>query len=182
MIAAHPAPPASSGTAIASSAVLSACERYRYLLTREWGAGPRLAIVMLNPSTADASVDDPTIRRCMAFARREGYAGIEVANLYALRATRPSAIETAHDPEGPDNLEHLEALANRHATQRILCAWGASKYADPAHTQGVCNLLGWFESQLFCLGTTAQGAPRHPLYVRGDAALVPYHHPARKIR
>lgn len=160
----------------AADAVVSDCGRYRYLLTRGWGEGPRLAIVMLNPSTADASVDDPTIRRCMAFAWRDGYAGIEVANLYALRATRPSALETASDPEGPDNFKHLEAMAQRHAGRKILCAWGASQYAAPEHVRGVFNLLGGYEAELCCLGETAKGAPRHPLYVAGSAQLQPYHY------
>ena len=159
-----------------ADAIVSDCGRYRYLLTRSWGEGERLPIVMLNPSTADATVDDPTIRRCMAFALRDGYAGIEVANLYALRATRPSALATAKDPEGPENPDHIQALALRHAGKKILCAWGASQYAQPAHVRGVFNLLGGYQAERCCLGETAKGAPRHPLYVPGTAQLQSYHY------
>jgi hypothetical protein len=68
-----------------------------------------MAWVMLNPSTADAEVDDPTIRRCMSFAKREGYDGIEVLNLYGLRATKPKHLLDHPDPEGPQNLRHWDA-------------------------------------------------------------------------
>lgn len=156
----------------ASDAILSPCGGYRYLLTRRWGAGRALAIVMLNPSTADASVDDPTIRRCMGFARREGFDGIEVANLYAFRATKPGKLALVDDPEGPDNLDHLRRLAiQRRDGGVILCAWGASEHADPGHVRGVTNQLQHYGAALVCLGKTKAGAPRHPLYVHADQAL-----------
>jgi hypothetical protein len=65
------------------TAIISECGRYRYRLTREWGDGPLLTFAMLNPSTANAEIDDPTIRRCMSFGRREGASGISVFNLFA---------------------------------------------------------------------------------------------------
>src|SRR5689334_16488446 len=77
-------------TVVRKAASISECGRYRYSLHRWWGAGERLYFVMLNPSTADAEVDDPTIRRCMGFARTLGFDGIGVVNLYAFRATKPA--------------------------------------------------------------------------------------------
>src|SRR5689334_20041621 len=81
--------PAQAQSEIVKSAVLSPCGLYRYRLTRRWGDGPALLFVMLNPSTADATEDDPTIRRCTGFAKREGMPAIEVVNLFAWRATDP---------------------------------------------------------------------------------------------
>src|SRR3954470_11499675 len=92
---------------IEKSAAFSSCMTWRYRLTRYWGPGSMLPFVMLNPSTADDEVDDPTIRRCMGFARREGLGGIVVANLYALRATYPKSLALHPDPDGPGNLRHL---------------------------------------------------------------------------
>jgi hypothetical protein len=148
------------------SAVLSACGRYRYLLTR--GEEPRLAFVMLNPSTADETQDDPTIRRCLSFAQREGAKGIEVANLYAMRSTDPRELVRALDPVGPENDEHLRDLTFRH--RMILCAWGGM--AGPARVRDVLNILSdGFEPLIYCLGKTKHGQPRHPLYLRADTAL-----------
>src|SRR5688500_18287560 len=106
-------------------ATLSACGRYRYHLERRW-ATHVLPIVMLNPSTADAEIDDPTIRRCMGFAKRDGYGGIAVCNLYALRSPSPDDLWRADDPYGPDNGEALRRLALYASvnTLPILCAWG----------------------------------------------------------
>lgn len=83
-------------------ALFSPCGAYRYRLSRDWnGTGTRLAVVMLNPSTADAARDDPTIRRCIAFAVREGHCGVEILNLFAFSATEPALLKSAADPVGP---------------------------------------------------------------------------------
>lgn len=156
-----------------SGAVLSDCGRYRYTLTRRWAPGAPMLFVMLNPSTADASMDDPTIRRCIGFAKREGCGALEVVNLFAFRATDPAALSTATDPIGPDNDRHIVEAAVRGGV--IVAAWGASVPAAlrtrPAQ---VGRLLRETRLRLWCLGMTSGGAPRHPLYVRGDAALVPW--------
>lgn len=152
-----------------TSATLSADGQYRYDLSRTWDhdAG-RLVFVMLNPSTADANVDDPTIRRCKAFARREGFGGIVVLNLYAYRATKPAALRDVDDPIGPENDQTIvRVLSTR---KRAIAAWGA--HADTARARAVVALAPHVQWQ--CLGTTAGGAPRHPLYVRGDQALIAY--------
>lgn len=150
------------------TAVISPCGQYRYHLTR--GDAPRLLFVMLNPSTADAQTDDPTIRRCLGFARRLGYGGIEVANLYALRATKPAALRTHPDPVGPHANAWLMQLAANH--RDILCAWGAN--ATPDRVAAALPFLQAHRSRLWCLGRTAGGQPRHPLMLRADTELERY--------
>lgn len=156
-----------------SSAVLSADKLYRYRLKRAWADGDLLPIVMLNPSTADAQLNDPTIRRCIKFAAREGMDGVAVANLYGLRATDPEALRTAVDPFGPDNDDALnDLLLDTFGSKSsfILCAWGVlggvrggdARFVHMAKSRGVA---------LRCLGKTKAGHPRHPLYLAGDTPL-----------
>ncbi|WP_065321735.1 DUF1643 domain-containing protein [Tritonibacter mobilis] len=151
-----------------ADAVISDCGKYRYRLTRRWGDGPTCGFIMLNPSTADAEADDPTIRRCISFAKREGCGGLVVVNLYAFRATKPADL-WALDPEerigGPQaEIELHRAIRD---SEIMIAAWGAdTKRAE--HW-----IVERFGSQLMCLGKTKQGQPRHPLYVKGDAPLIP---------
>lgn len=156
------------------SAVISACGRYRYRLTR--GEGRLLPFVMLNPSTADAGRDDPTIRRCRSFSLREGYDGIEVMNLYAFRATDAADLWKADDPIGDQTGSHLLDLAWAHRGNWIVCGWGTN--APAARVRNVVALLTSHGSQLVCLGRTKDGHPRHPLYVRGDASIEDWSLPA----
>lgn len=139
------------------SAVVSECGTYRYELIRRWGTDENLLNwIMLNPSTADASMDDPTIRRCIRFAKDWAYDGIRVTNLFALRATDPRELANHPDPWGPDN--HLY-LGRQDGV--VIAAWGANKMAEcPAILDDVT---------LMCLGTTASGAPKHPLYLKSDS-------------
>ena len=150
------------------SAVISYCGQYRYRLTREWGKGPRLPFCMLNPSTADAEQDDPTIRRCIGFAKREGYGGIIVVNLYAYRSTSPKDMQAAPFPFGPDNHSHLLDIAQAayFADVPIVCAWGANDSGDTV--KGIFRDAG---VRMVCFGRTKDGSPRHPLYVRSDQPL-----------
>src|ERR1700731_2978902 len=104
-------------------AVISDCGRSRYLLRRTWDHDkPRALFVMLNPSTADAEVDDPTIRSCMRLAKQMGHGSFEVVNLFAWRATDPRELHTASDPVGPENDRVIEAAVNR--CDIVICAWG----------------------------------------------------------
>lgn len=147
------------------SAVLSADATYRYRLVRQWGPGPRATFVMLNPSTADATADDPTIRRCMGFPRSWGLDCIVVVNLYAYRSTDPRALWTAADPVGPDNDRHLRLAAADPGP--LVAAWGAHARQD--RVDQVLALPGF--DRLQALGRTRAGAPRHPLYLRADSTL-----------
>lgn len=150
-------------------AVLSEDGRYRYLLTRDWSDeagvpnGVTCTFVMLNPSKADATVDDPTITRCVGFAKASGHTGLRVVNLFALRATDPNELIRAGkvDAVGPDNDRHLREAARLATTAGgvVIAAWGAHDLAwDRAGA--VFDIFG---ADMWCLGTTKQGAPRHPV-------------------
>lgn len=151
------------------TAVLSPCGSYRYELTRTWAKGSRVGWIMLNPSTADAEVDDPTIRRCIGFARTWGYGGIVVRNLYALRATNPRDLWRHDDPVGPDNDAYLRDAAPDAIT---VCAWGTN--ATWHRTQQVVGSLIVAGASLRHLGCTKSGQPRHPLYLRADLTPQPF--------
>ena len=125
---------------------------------------------MLNPSTADARRDDPTIRRCMGFARTWGYGGVEVVNLFALRATDPSRLRIARDPVGPENDAHIRAVARR--SSALVVAWGIHGALRERDAE-VLALLSR-RAPTHSLGWTKDGHPRHPLYLRRDARLLPY--------
>lgn len=148
-------------------AVFDPTGRYRYLLRRTWGSGPRVAFVMLNPNAADALVDDPTIRRCVGFARRWGFRSVEVVNLFAYRARDPRELGRAADPVGPDNDRHVRDAIRR--AELVVCAWGATRVAR-RRAAAVHDLLEG--RTVRCLGRTRSGAPRHPLYLRRDQLLI----------
>jgi hypothetical protein len=152
-----------------SSAVVSRCGLYRYRLDRRWGEGPTCGFIMLNPSTADAEVDDPTIRRCIGFAKREGCGGLMVGNLFAFRATKPEDMADAEDSDGPENQHFLLNMVER-VDGPLIAAWGAHWMADDLPSRWARLTFG---DRLMCLGKTKGGAPRHPLYVRADAPLIP---------
>lgn len=160
----------------ARDAVLSADGVYRYLLTRRWGPpdGPSMVMVMLNPSTADASVDDPTVTRCIGFAGREGAAGLSVVNLYAYRATDPDVLPTVPDPVGPDNDAHLRAVLHEAADTAapVIAAWGVR--GAPERVQEVVALAAETGVQFQALSVTRSGAPGHPLYLPAASPLTPW--------
>ena len=157
-------------------AFISQCGQYRYLLMRVWDSGlPVLIIIMLNPSTADALLDDPTIRRGIAFARREGFGGIIVINLCAFRATQPDDMKKADDPIGPINDDQIRLLFELAASSGVpvLAAWGTNGTFRNRDTE--VRLIALETGvDLVCLGTTKEGHPRHPLYVAGDQPFVPF--------
>lgn len=142
---------------------------YRYTLQRgPWLTGQwTVLFVMLNPSTADDQRDDPTIRRCMGFAKTWGFQMMLVGNLYALRATDPHELHTAEDPIGPENDRWLARLVWE-ATETVV-AWGATPRPRPERAQHVLDWLEAHGGPITCLGRTKDGSPRHPLYVRRDA-------------
>lgn len=143
---------------------------YRYWLTREWSpTGPTVLWVMLNPSTATADVDDPTIRKIVGFSKRWGFGSLEVVNLFAFRATEPRAMLAARDPVGPRNDAAIAAAAGRAAL--VVCAWG-NHGGHLGRDRAVRELLR--ERELACLRVTKQGQPQHPLYISGDARPVPF--------
>jgi hypothetical protein len=153
-------------------AIISHCGRHRYLLTREWASGPTATFIMLNPSTADASNDDPTIRRCIGFAKREGCGRLAVVNLYSMRATDPRDVSRAMWPNGPDAIQHLGDALDA-ADGPVICAWGADPVAI-GRRDLVLGMIRDAGKRPMCLGMSKGGSPRHPLYLRSDAPLVPF--------
>lgn len=154
----------------AMKATISDCGQYRYDLSRRWGEGQNVCWVMLNPSTADGTKDDPTIRRVMRFSQEWGFGGVVVVNLFALRATDPKELPKHPDPVGPENDERA-GFWIRHLPTVV--AWGALPFA--MRREAWVKEQAWFNaSPLSCLGTTKFGAPRHPLYVPADTSPVPW--------
>jgi hypothetical protein len=150
-------------------AVISDCGRYRYLLRRTWDARrPRALFVMLNPSTADADDDDPTIRSCIRLSRALSYGSFEVVNLFAFRATEPDDLAKAHDPVGSKNDASIERAIAR--CDLHVCAWGAHPIAE-RRASTVRQLIRSYRPAVFCLGKTKAGAPKHPLYIKTGTPL-----------
>lgn len=148
-------------------------EDYRYHLSRDWPSGQgRLLWVMLNPSTADANTDDPTIRRCINFSKQWGYGGLDVVNLFAFRTPYPGRLLNVDCPVGIDNDQHLEDAVRRADT--IIAAWGwRGLYRN--RSSDVCHLLKRDAAgRVFCLGRVQNGSPRHPLYVSANTKLQAY--------
>jgi hypothetical protein len=156
-------------------AILSDDRTYRYVLSRalEGGRGI-LVFVMLNPSTADEESDDPTIRRCVEFARRWDYTELRVVNLYAYRTAYPAKLwETMPTKrDGPENASwQLRMLA---VSDLVVCAWGAAVGRDPVIVREFLGRARQAGKVLWHLGLTKAGHPRHPLYVAGHTALERY--------
>jgi hypothetical protein len=151
------------------SAYIDKTGTFRYWLKRDVGDGPPLGWLMLNPSTADASLDDPTIRRVIGFTRAWGYGQAWVTNLFALRATDPAELNRHDEPRGPENEAHVLLMAV--ACPVVVCAWGAT--VDKVRHRWI-DVAAIVErnSLAMCLGSTKAGYPRHPLYVRADTELV----------
>lgn len=145
---------------------ISSCGRYRYRLWRRWDDRPSVNFVMLNPSTADATLDDPTIRRCVGFARTWGYGGIVVTNLYAFRATCPRDLWGAADPVGPGNDEAIRTAAV--AAGLLVCAWGNHGSVD-GRAAAVLDWLRRIGVTPHALKVTGAGQPAHPLYLPAAA-------------
>lgn len=122
--------------------------------------------VMLNPSVADAHQDDPTIRRCMGFARGWGYGALVVGNLFAFRSRSPTVLKRCAAPIGPENDCWLTALASEAGT--LVAAWG-----NHGQLLGRCQHVRALLPCLMCLGLTRRGEPRHPLYVPMSTTLAP---------
>jgi hypothetical protein len=142
---------------------------HRYLLTRRWGDGDPMTVIGLNPSKANAFIDDPTIVRVVKLARREGCGWLRMLNIYGLKSTDPDVLRGHPDPVGPCGDLILEMFA----TGLVVAAWGAGGTPN-GRGREVGRRLAASGTRLLCLGTTRDGQPRHPLYVRGGQPLVPY--------
>jgi hypothetical protein len=153
-----------------TGAVITPCGRYRYLLWRRWDESRDICLFIgHNPSTADATADDPTVRRMVDFARRWGYGELWVANAYAHRATDPKLVR-AFGPRavGPLSNEYIRGTC--HHAAMIVAAWGAN--CDDLRQQSLRKLLEASGKPVHHLGLTKDGQPRHPLYLSGDTEPV----------
>jgi hypothetical protein len=159
-------------SAIERSASFDPMGRYRYRLGRRWSrAGPHLVIIMLNPSRADSSLDDPTLRRCIGLAKGWGFGAITVVNLFAYRSPHPQVLRQVSDPIGPDNDAAITDAT--HQGDQILLAWGnGGSWLGRDRT--IFNLLAPWQAKCHCLGLNRTGQPRHPLYVPHSSSLHPW--------
>lgn len=155
-----------------SGATISDCGLYRYHLWRMWDEClPTMIFVMQNPSTADANDDDPTIRKCLGYARRDGFGSISVRNVFALRATDERELLTHPDPVGSLNEENLLACRNVSMMTRLVVAWGNRLHKRlNRHYQNAANICAM--QGAYCLGTNKSGEPKHPLFLHGDTPIV----------
>lgn len=150
-------------------AIFSPCRLWRYRLERRWGPGRPAAFILLNPSTADETQDDPTIRRCIAFSKAWAHGGLILGNIFGFRSTDPAGLRQTPDPVGPGNDDALRSIAA--SADRVICGWGA--HGD-LHGRGavVLDELRSAGVPLFALKLTAAGHPGHPLYL--PAASEPF--------
>ncbi|HEY9627402.1 MAG TPA: DUF1643 domain-containing protein [Coleofasciculaceae cyanobacterium] len=152
-------------------AIFDRTKTYRYSLWRSWDDDkPRVAFVMLNPSTADAESNDPTLRRCIGFAQTWGYGSLVVVNLFALRATHPAQLRQVRDPIGQECDRHILAAVS--TADCTVVAWG-----NGGHLKGRDRIVQKLISReltgtAHCLGVNRSGQPRHPLYARADSPLM----------
>ena len=164
VIAGHEGPPLFFCQATRSGARFSPCRTWRYTLHRVWNENQSLLMVVgLNPSTADEVKNDPTVTRCINYARAWGFGGLIMMNAFAYRGTDPRVLRQVEDPVGPDNDFWLRLMSQE--ASLVLAAWGNHGLRLNRQDQ-VLSLIG---REVYCLGVTRAGAPRHPLYLKRDA-------------
>lgn len=168
--------------------IFSPCRLYRYTLWREWSMEPHnlwtfdphlayypgrgtefLQVIGLNPSTADETENDPTIRRCIRYAREWGFVALCMTNLFAWRDTKPEKMKRVAEPIGVDNDKHLYEIAK--AAGMTLCAWGIHGKHRERHLH-VQRLLQ--DIPMFCLGLNDDLSPKHPLFLKADLQPIPF--------
>jgi hypothetical protein len=139
---------------------------YRYYLYRAWKkSGPLFAFIGMNPSKANERFDDPTVRRCINFARREGAGQFVMLNVYGYRSTLASAIRGVEDPNGPENDGWIRSQVKK--ADCVVAAWGSCVVERGEQVLKMVKGL----NTVFCLGRNANGSPKHPLYLKSDTAL-----------
>ncbi|HMI03064.1 MAG TPA: DUF1643 domain-containing protein [Pedobacter sp.] len=147
-----------------STAVISLCGRYRYSLTRRWDSNkPTLLFIMLNPSTADAWENDPTIIRCITYANDWGYGELNVVNLFGWMDSNPEGLFVTDDPIGRDNVCHIIAAVRK--ADLIICAWGNYPIIKKLSTEKQLQAIRSFGKPVHCLELSIDGIPKHPLYL-----------------
>lgn len=156
-----------AGSGQTSSAVFSPCRKWRYELWRRWEEGPYCMFLCLNPSTADETVDDPTVRRCIRYSQAWGYSAFVMTNIFAWRDTDPADMKKAADPIGPENDVTLKRLAA--AAGVVVAGWG--NHGDHlGRSDQVRDMI----PNLHYLKLTGKGQPNHPLYLKKDLIPIPW--------
>ena len=147
------------------SAILSDDKAYRYQLSRSWDDEKESVLfIMLNPSTADSNIDDPTIRRVVNFAKTWGFGSVHVANLYAFRSTDPKGLKNVFDPVGSDNIEYVRELVGK--VNKVVYAWG-NKKTEPEWLREIVNIP-------YCIDVSINNIPKHPLFLKKTMELKEY--------
>lgn len=155
-------------------ATWSPCKRYRYTLRRQGLQGmldpgfAAIGFLLLNPSTATEKKNDPTIRKCIGFATRWGFAELVIINVYAFRSTDPAGLWTVDDPVGPENDAAIAEVAGQ--VEKIICGWG--KHARPERIERVAEMLGGRD--VYALAVNKDGSPQHPLYIPDNTEFQRY--------
>lgn len=155
------------------SATISACALYRYRLERQFGEGPTMMFVMVNPSTADAEKDDQTIKKCVGFATRAGCGRIIVGNKFAWRATDVTELRAVRDPIGSDNDRHLRAMMLE--ADRIVVGWGQLAKIPECRRdrwKDIVRMADAAGKPLHAIGTNADRHPKHPQMTGYDVPIV----------
>jgi hypothetical protein len=151
-----------------SDAVFSTCRTYRYVLTRQWDPDlPAVLYIGLNPSQADERDNDPTIRRCIGFAKEWGFGRMAIVNLFAYCTPYPSVLKKAKDPIGPKNDQYIREYAA--SAEKVVLIWGNEGALDDRH-QRVLDLL----NNPQCLRINKTGHPAHLLYLPKGTPLQPF--------
>lgn len=154
-----------------NGAIFSPDRVYRYRLWRVWDPSkPRVNFCMLNPSTADEVDDDPTIRRCIGFAKSWGAGSLEITNIFALRSTDPKALYTHPDPKGPDN--NWSIIQAAFCARTVILACGEHGKLKN-RWRVVLALIRPYKS-VHCLAINASGMPKHPLYIKATTVPTVY--------
>lgn len=159
-------------------AVLSDCGLYRYTLERHLGAGPKALILGVNPSTADAEIDDHTIRKDMGFARKHGWGRVLKGNLFAYRSTDIKGLRGVPDPNGPYNDYYLHAMMRE--ADIVVAAWGPTSKLPPDlryRWREVVGIAARAGKPLMCFGTAKDGQPLHTLMLSYALPLIPWSPP-----
>ena len=140
---------------------------YRYILRRRWNPKPPIGFILLNPSTADETQDDPTIRRCIGYAKALDAGGLVLGNLFALRATDPRELRSAVDPIGPGNDSAIFFLVEELKDTPLICGWGNHGTLEK-RGNAVLRHLRQLQARAMALALTKIGEPAHPLYLKAD--------------
>jgi hypothetical protein len=156
-------------TKIEGDAVFDKSRRYRYSLSRFWNRELDKAVfIMLNPSKADADINDPTIRRCISFAQKMGCGSLEVVNLFAFRTAYPEELRACRRPVGKLNDQYICSAAE--SASLIVVAWGNWGYLHRRNEEVLKLLSG--SVPVHCFGTTLKGHPRHPLFLPSEISII----------